>query len=415
MKAVLVLLVLLCATAEVTADNEFLPLAPQVLDAIDALPAVQAAMAREQEARARGEALDRGSYGYELFIAPTVRHENRGTSYGEWEASVSHRLRLPRKAEIDRQLGAVGREASTLGLADARHAGARTVLERWFGWLRSAGALRLADEQLAVMRSERENVARRVALGDLATLDAERADAALAQAEAALARAEFECARARIALELQFPALAPPPTLPEVPTPQMDGDASEQDIIDGILKDSHEIAIAEALARRQGLAAARADAERHPDPSIGVRVIDEVRGQQQAVSLILNIPFAAGGTTSTAIAAQQLAQAMAADAALVRDTVRGEARQLAAGIHPQLASWRAAARARQSGESALLRMEKAHALGEASFADVALARRNAQDARAGEWQARLDVHETRLRIEINSHRLWARHDNDHEH
>lgn len=414
MKRLLALGVLMCVAAEVGADNAFLPVEPQVLDAIDALPAVQAAMAREHEARARGEALHRGSYGYELSIAPTLRHENRGTSYSEWEASVSRRLRLPRKAEIDRQLGAVGREASTLGLADARHGGARTLLERWFGWLRSAAALRLADEQLTITRTERENVSRRVAAGDLATLDAERADATLAQAEAALARAEFECSRARTALEVQFPTLAPPHTLPEVPTPRMDGDASEQDIIDGILNDSHEIAIAEALARRQGLAAARADAERHPDPSIGVRVIDEARGQEQAVSLVLNIPFAGGGTTSTAVAEQQLAQAMAAEAALVRDMVRGEARQLAGGIHPQLASWRAAERARQAGEAALTRLERARALGEASFADVALARRNAQDARAGEWQARLDVHETRLRIEINSHRLWARHD-DHDH
>jgi len=405
---------LCCGAAAALAEGEFLPGELQVLDAIDAMPAVQAALAREDEADARNLALARGPYGIDVSVAPTVRHENRGTSYGEWEASISRRLRLPRKAALDRQLGEIGREASSLGLADARHAGALTLLDQWFAWLRAAGALKLAHTQLEVARSERAAIARSVAAGELATLDAERADAAQAQSEAALARAEFETTRARAALDAQFPALTPGLALPPVPTPRLDGDGSEQDIVAGMLHDNHELAIAEAQARRQGLAAARADAERRPDPSVGLRVIDEARGNEQAIGLVVSIPFAGGGAAPTALAEQHLAQAMAADAAEVRNLIHSEARQLASGITAQLASWRAADRARVANDAALARIEKARALGEAGFADLALARRNAQDARAGEWQARLDVHETRLRIEINSHRMWARHD-EHDH
>lgn len=410
MRRLALLVWLACVSAQA---SDFLPDPDAALAAIDALPTVQAAEARSSEADARGEAYRRSPYGFEVGVAPTVRHENRGTSYGEWEATVSHRLRLPRKAAIDQQLGAVGVEAASLGLADARHAGARALLDRWFEWLRSGGALALARQQRELARLERDSVAKRVTAGDLATLDAERADALLAEAEAAHARAEFDHVRDRTALAEQFPSLAMS-ALPEVPAPAVDGDAEEQAIVNALVDDNHEIALAEAQARRQGLAAARADAERHPDPSVGLRVIDEARGNEQAVALTLLIPFAGGAAAPTQQAEQHAAAAWAADAVAVRDSVRREARVLASGMRASMASWQAADRARIANDAALARVEKARVLGEASFADLALARRMAEQARAAEWQARVAVHEARMRIEVDAHRLWSRHD-DHEH
>ncbi len=411
MKRFSLMLLLCCTGAEASG---LLPDEDAALNAIDALPGVSAAQSRSAEADARGEAFKRSPYGFEVGVAPIVRHENRGASYGEWEASVSHRLRLPRKAAIDNQLGEVGVETAALGLADARHVGARLLLERWFEWLRSGGALRLASEQLELARADRDSVARRVAAGDLATLDAERAAAALAVAEAAQARARFEHERAGAALDAQFPMLAPHADLPEVPLPTLEGDADEQAIVAAIINDNHEIAIAEAMARRQGLAAARSDAERHPDPSVGLRVMDEARGSEQAVALTVSIPFAGGAAAPTSVAEQHLAEALAADAAAVRTAVDSEARQLAMAVRASLQSWQAAERARIANDAALARIEKARALGEAGFADVTLARRTAQDARAAEWQARVAVHETRMRVEVDAHRLWSRHD-DHDH
>ncbi|MGE0387544.1 MAG: TolC family protein [Gammaproteobacteria bacterium] len=406
-------LLLACAGAA-GAAGDFLPPAPVALDAIDALPAVRAAKLRAQEAGARGEALAKGPYGVELSVLPMVRHEDRGTAYGEWEAQVLRRFRLPRKAALDRRIGEIGREAATLGVADARHAGARRLLELWFEWLRSAGAAAIAAQQLEVARAEDAAVAKRVAAGDLALLDAERSRAALAQAEGALARAQAQGERARVALETQFPSLILPAALPEVPEPAAAGDCAEDEIVEAILRESHEVGIAESMARRQGLAAERAEADRHPDPGVGLRVLDEGRGSEQAVGLVLNIPFAGAGARPAARAERDLAAALAADAAGVRDAVRSEARQLAAGIARLLSAWQAAQRARLAGEAALARTERAWTLGEAGYADVALARRTTQDARAQEWQARLDVHAARLQVEVDSHRLWARHD-DHPH
>lgn len=397
-------------------DFSFIPAPDLALAAIDALPRVRAAQARGNEASARGEALMRGPYGFDLTVMPTARHERGGATYDEWEAQLTHQLRLPRKVALDRELGEVGVDASTLGLADARHAGARDLLALWFGWLRAAGAVELAASQLDLVRSESEAVTRRVAAGDAAALDADRAAAALAQAEGALARAEAERVRAEVALAARFPDLPLPARSPDVPRPDdatEDTDAARA-IVDGIVDANHEIGLADALARRQGLAAARADAERWPDPSLGVRVLEETNGAARGVGLVINIPFAGGGARATAEAEQDLAAAMAEEAAAVRDAVRGEARQLATGIPRQWRAWQATERARRAAEAALARMQRAWELGEAGLADLALARRTAQDAQALEWQARLDVHEARLRVEVDSHRLWARHD-DHEH
>ncbi len=397
-------------------DFSFIPAPDLALAAIDALPRVRAAQARGNEATARGEALARGPYGFDLTVMPTARHERGGATYDEWEAQLTHQLRLPRKLALDRELGEVGVDASTLVVADARHAGARDLLDLWFGWLRAAGAAELAIAQLEVVRGESQAVTRRVAAGDAAMLDVDRAAAALAQAEGALARAEAERVRAEVALNARFPDLplpTRPPTVPS-PDPASEDTAAASAIVDGIVDANHEIGLADALARRQGLAAARADAERWPDPSLGVRVLEETNGAARGVGLVINIPFAGGGARATAVAEQDLAAAMAEEAAAVRGLVRGEARQLATGMPRLWRAWQATERARLAAEAALARMQRAWELGEAGLADLALARRTAQDAQALEWQARLDVHEARLRVEVDSHRLWARHD-DHDH
>lgn len=409
--------VLLVAQAWATQETPpFIPAPDLALAAIDALPRVRAAQARGNEAAARGEALARGPYGFDLTVMPTARHERGGATYDEWEAQLTHQMRLPRKVALDRELGEVGVDASTLGVADARHAGARDLLGLWFAWLRVAGAAELAAAQRDVVRSEHEAVMRRVAAGDAAALDADRAAAALAQAEGALARAEAERVRAEVALNARFPDLPLPARPPAVPNPAAASEDAEaaRAIVDDIVDANHEIGIADALARRQGLTAARADAERWPDPSLGVRVLEETNGAARGVGLVINIPFAGGGARATAVAEQDLASAMAEEAAAVRGLVRGEAQQLATGMPRLWRAWQAAERARLAAEAALARMQRAWELGEAGLADLALARRTAQDAQALEWQARLDVHEAHLRVEVDAHRLWARHD-DHEH
>jgi cobalt-zinc-cadmium efflux system outer membrane protein len=412
MKTSWLLAIAMACAGVVRADEvAFLPDPAAAIAAIDALPEVQAARARHEAALARGEALARGNHGLELALMPTARHETRGTTYSEWEASLSRKLRLPRKAHLDVALGSAESETSALGIEDARHAGARMLLDSWLTWVRAAALTRLAERQLEVASDELMSARRRERAGDLAVLDRERADAAAAQARASVARARYEREQARVALAERFSAVTLPPQVPTIPPPP-ELTATREEMVSGILAQSHEVEIARKRAEQQALAAERADAERLPDPTLGVRVLDEARGREQAVGLVLTIPFAPGGAGATAQAERHLASALAADAASVQAAAQTEARQLADALQIQIDAWQAAVEAADATTAALSRVTRAWELGEVGFTELALAQRSAYDARAAELVARLDAHSTRLRIEVDSHRLWAHLDSD---
>jgi outer membrane protein TolC len=399
-------LALLAALVAPAASAGFLPDDAAALAAIDALPGVRAAEARSAESGARAEALRRGPYGLELSLTPLARHEQLGRTYSEWEVGVSRSLRLPGKARIDEALGQAGVAAADSGLAEARHSGARLLLARWCDWLRTAALAELAANQRAVLEAEGGNVARRVGAGDLATLDLERAAAALAQGELAAERTRLEREQSRLALAAQFPALTLPAGVPAIPEPAP-ADADEERIVESILARNHEIEIAEAAVRRQALLAERADAERRPDPKVGLRVVDEADHGEQAVGLVLTLPLAASGSRATALAEQRLASALEAEAAGVRQRLTLEARQLARAVTGRHEAWQAARRALAATSAALRRTERAWQLGEIGFNDLALARRAEQDAASSEITARLDALEARLQLEIDSHARWS--------
>lgn len=383
----------------------FLPDADAALTAIDGLPTVQAALARGREASARGDALREGPYGYELTLMPLARHQNGYGSYGELETMLTRRMRLPAKSRLDGALANAGEEISRYVIGDARHEGARRLLDAWMAWARAASLATLAERQRATAADERKAVARRVELGELPLLDERRAATALAQAELAAERARLAREEARLALNTDFPTLGLPAAPPEPPQPQPATVAP--DSVELIVEHSHELAVARALAARQGVSAARADAERRPDPSVGLRMLAEADGHEQAVGLVVTIPFAASSQPATVMAERALTEAIDTEAAGVARRIRLEAEKLVRALPAQYDAWTAAARMVDAADDTLARMERAWRLGAVDFADVLLARRNAYEARVNELGLRFDVQSLATRIEIDSHRRWA--------
>lgn len=337
---------------------------------------------------------------------PLARHETRGTTYGEVESMLTKRLRLPEKTRIDGALAANGRELAALAVGDARHEGARLLLERYMTWVQAANAVTLAEQQRSTLVEEQRIVERRVAAGDLPKLDAQRASAATAAAEVAVEQARSAREQARLALALAFPTLSLPPVAPAVPPPPTTL-PPEEETVARIVEQHHGLGIAEAMARRQGHTAARADAERHPDPTVGLRMLSEGRGNEQAVGVVVTIPFAAGSAPATVRAERALGEAYDTEAAGAAQQVALEARQLLTALPAQIAAWEAAARNAALSEAAAAKVQRGWQLGELGFADLAAARRAAFEARATELSLRADVHALRAKIEIDVHERWA--------
>src|SRR3546814_3311360 len=93
-------------------------------------------------------------------------------------------FRLPGKAALDREAGALGIEVAENRMEDARHQTALLLSGYWNDWL-VAGALYRNDlDTVRWLEKELSALRRRVALRDAAALDVDQAMAAMAQAQA---------------------------------------------------------------------------------------------------------------------------------------------------------------------------------------------------------------------------------------
>ncbi|WP_147654177.1 TolC family protein [Vulcaniibacterium gelatinicum] len=392
-------------------DTAFLPPEPLAQRALAAQPEVRAAVAAAQATHADSRALAAGSYEWEAQLIPQRRSVAPDLRYREFEGQISRRIRLPGKAALDRAIGQHADIAANLRIDDATHQAARRLGHDWMGWLRARLLDADTQAQLELMRQARQALARRVQLGDAARRELDTMDAELAQLQAEALRTASEAEAARKALAVTYPQLplpATPPSLPD-PAPLPGGVAYWRDLI---IARSHEIGIAEQDALRQQQVAARARADRRPDPSIGLRVLDDRGGAERAVGVVLSVPL--GGRYRRDVAAREAARADMAQADVdgMRLSITREAQATADLAEARHAQWQALQAAATAQEAAAARTRRAWELGEAPLAEWLLAQRNARASRSQERQARVDALEAALLVRIDSHELW--HDNEDE-
>lgn len=388
-----------------TAQDAYLPPAELIAPALLAQPEVQAAVARVEAARAEARALDVGSHEYEATIIPQRRTTDLSGSYAEWEAQIGRKVRLPGKARLDREIGTHGTIAAELRLDDAEHQSARRLLVLWMDRIRTARTAETASQQLALLAKERDAMATRVRLGDSAQrdLDLVEAERAMLEAQAATARAAAEAARQLLATS--FPQLPMPSRIPALPDPAplAGGTESWRKLI---VERSHEIGIANEDATRQSLVADRARADRRADPSIGLRVMNDRGGAEQAVGLVLSVPFGHSYRNARAAAETANAGAMQAEASGVRRLIEQEAWTTTSAAESRFAQWKALQAALAAQEAASRRSRRAWELGAGTLGEYLMAERTAQQVRLAEAVMRVDAVEAGLRVQVDSHELW---------
>lgn len=392
----------LLATA---AEYPDLPPAEMAEKVLRAHPAVRAALAGVDVGEAQRDQWQAGPHEFNLRLGGAQRRDREADRrLREREVGIERAIRLPGKAAKDAAIGDSVLAEARHSHGDALHETARLLLRRWFDWRRESAAAeewRLQAELLARQLSIAE---KRVTAGDAARIEALLAAAQHTQAEARRAEAESRVAVAAGELAVQFPALVLPARVP-VAAPA----AIEQGFDawrDRILEHSHELQVARSAAQRQQLQAQRADADRLPDPTVGVRWASERDGQERLVGLQLSFPLPGEARAATARAATAETAAAAAREALVLSKVEAEARrsyQLAQATHAQ---WQRLADVATRMDENVRLLDKAWRLGEGQIADLLNARRQSAEARLAAVQAALDAAEARYRLLLDTHRLW---------
>lgn len=385
---------LLLSPLAVAAGNPDLPPDALVEKALRAHPAVLAAQAGIDAGAAARDALDAGPHEFTLRLGSAQRREvATDLRLPEKQIGIERALRLPGKAAKDGEIGAATLAQAREAYGDALHETARLLLGSWFGWRREDAAAAEWRAQVDVLRHQNDVATKRVAAGDAARIETLLTAAQLAQAEAQLAQAETRAQLAAGLLSQHFPAL-PLPANPGDAAPAAPAGTAE-DWREKILQHSHELQLARNAARRAQLQAQRSDADRLPDPTIGLNWSSERDGQERVVGVALSIPLPGA------------ARAAAAREALALAKVEGEARrtvQLAQTAYLQ--AQRLTEVAARSAENAQL-LEKAWRYGEGQLGDLLAARRQAIEARLAAAQARLDAAEARYRLLLDAHELWA--------
>ena len=330
------------------------------------------------------------------------RYDNAGTS-NEWAAGLERTIRIGGKAEIDEQLGDNELLIGQARIGEARHEAARALADLWLDTLATSRQRELWAEQLSFAETSQQAVEKRRKAGDASVLDLNVARADFIEVQRQLSAATSAEAKAKAKLTVRFPDLkydAKPlaePTALDMGLPQWR---------ERILAESDPIKIAEGLLKKAELSAARAKADRIPDPTIGVYTASEAFRNERIIGLSVSIPLS-GSYRSERM--QQALQETEAARARVERQKRDEETEIVeafADATGGLERWRLASQGLSTTRDSARLTQRAYTLGEADLQTLLLARRQALDASTAAEQARVEALRWHYRLLIDAHLIW---------
>ncbi len=403
---------LILAPTAVHAQRTDLPPDEKVNEALDNHPVVMAAAARVEAARARADMLRRGPHETTITGSYVRRSVDREGSYDEFDTTLSRPFRLPGKAALDRDSGALGVEVAENQMEDARHQTALVLSGLWHDWLTAGSHYRNDLDTVRSLEAALTALRRRVQLRDASILDLDQASAALAQAQAQAMASLSAREQARVTLvatfaEMPFPHEPPELTMPELPPQNL------ETLRALVIERSHEIRAVEREAQRLTVVARRVRADRIADPSFGIRLFSERGGMEQGAGTVASMPLGGGYRRSAADQAAAEANAARLELANVQRSVTGIADADLSNAHTRLEAWRSAQASAESAFVAAGRTERGYQLGQIDLIDLLYARRQANDARRSEIDARSEASRALLKLQIDSHTIWVP-EGDHE-
>ncbi len=380
-----------------------LPPQAAVEQALATQPQVRAAQAQVRGAQAEQQRLLAGEHEYGLSLSAQRRSVSGGPDYREWGVGIERGLRLPGKAALDARIGQQGVLAAAEAVGDSRHEAARELLRLWYAARQASLEASLWRQQATLLQTQKRTVEQRVKRGDAARLEILQAEAAAAQAAAQTAAAQAREQLALAELQARYPELPPPHDATALPTAP-EGDAAHW--LEHTLTHNHELLAVQRALDKARLQVERAQAERRPDPTLGLHLGSEQGGNDRIIGISLTLPLP--GAARKAQAKVQLAQAEA-----LAELEAATRRRLAA---ESASNWQRAVggvetwRQLDDAATAIARhadlAKRAQTLGELDLSDTLQAQRAALEAQLAAGQARLVANQALARLLLDAHQLW---------
>ena len=394
----------LTALAEQRPTPPDLPPTELARQSIDQDPAVIEARRALSAAGHGAAALRAGSHEWTTKVAAQRRRYDNGGNSNEWTASLERTIRIGGKAGIDRQLGDNELIIGQARIGEARHEAARALADLWLNTLATSRQRALWAEQLSFADASHQAVEKRRKAGDASMLDLNVARADLIEVQRQRSAATSAEAKARAKLAVRFPTLTYEAKPMAEPTAL---DMSLAQWRDRILAESDPIKVAEGLLKRAELSAARAKADRIPDPTLGVFTASEAFRNERIIGLSVSIPLSGSYRGERMQQALQEAEAARAKVARQKRDEEAEIVEAYADATGGLERWRLASQGLATTRDSARLMQRAYTLGEADLQTLLLARRQALDASTAAEQARLEALRWHYRLLVDAHLIWA--------
>lgn len=381
-----------------------LPPSDVARQAMDQVPAVVEARRMLNAAGHEAAALRASPNEWTAKVGTQRRSIESGGTSNEWSAALERTIRVGGKSGIDRQLGDIELEIARARIGEARHEAARALAGLWLDALAATRQRELWVEQMSFADASFNAVEKRQRAGDASMLDVNVARADRFEVERQVAAAQSAESKAKAKLAVRFPALTQQvkPLVEPSPLPLTLPQWRER-----ILDESDTIRMAVGSLKKAELVAARARADRMPDPTVGLFTASEAFRRERIVGVSVSIPFS--GTYRNERMQQALQDAEAARARVERqrrevETEIVEAYAEAAG---GLARWRIAMQGLTTTRDSARLTQRAYTLGEADLQTLLLARRQALEAAAATEQARVEALRWQHRLLIDAHLIWG--------
>lgn len=384
----------------ITVPAEALPPLDMLREAIDVSPALDAARAEVDRARATSKRLSVGPYeiqaqggGGRRRVDNALNPDDRFT---EWQANVSRSMRLPGKRAADKDLGDLEVAIAEADLAAARREAQMTFVAAWTAWRQAHSVHALAAETATSAQSLADAEAKGVRAGGARAVDADQlaAWAGFYTIEATSAQAQAD--NAKTALLAAFPAL----TLPVKPSALGWDDARIAALLIADAAPSPAAMSAKLVAEQAAVTANRVRQERIPDPTFGFQLSNEFGGQERSFLATVSIPLSG---RARAAASREAFGRSASAAAQSRAAELEAERRIAAAKRAAAAAVQSLKQA-QEAEAAIMRvldrLEQGRKAGGVRLTELITARRTLYDAQRGLYTQRIAAEQSLMELAI---------------
>ena len=386
-----------------------LPTTEQALAAIDQDPAVVQAQ-RAVQAATHGAAMRAaGPYEWTVAVTGQRRRIDGSGNTTEWSAQSERPIRIGAKAALDRDIGEAGLRQARAELAAVRQGAARALADQWLDWLAAGQSRARLQQQVGFAETSLKAVETRRKAGDASLLEVGVAQGDVAEARRQASLAAAAQTRAQASLRVRYPLLSLVSLLPLAASQLSEPlalEGTEAEWRQRILAVSGKLRAAQEALRKAEITAARARADRIPDPTLGIFTASEAFRRERVVGLSLSIPLGGTYRAQAALEAEQQAEVARADVDRETREIEVEVATQVAEAVSSLERWRLAEQATAAAGDAARLTQRAYTLGEADLQTLLLVRRQSLDAVNAAASARADALRVRYRLLIDAQWLW---------